>query len=86
MTSTRTMRDTRPQSAHLRHQWVGAALVDMGRGGTNTRAERAARSGRYVVPAGIQIDVLEVYCARCRATYDSAAAELPCTTVVRRVG
>jgi hypothetical protein len=48
---------------------VAAALVDVGRGNHDERAERAARTGRYVVPATAWLEVLEVYCSQCRAPY-----------------
>ena len=51
------------------HRWVGAALVDVGTGVHDGRAEHAARTGRYTVPAATRIEVLEVYCADCRAPY-----------------
>lgn len=60
------------------HRWVAAALVDVGQGAHDERAERAARTGRYIVPAGAWIEVLEVYCARCRAPYSPRAAALDC--------
>lgn len=44
------------------HRWVAAALVDVGLGVRDKRAERAARTGRYVVPAAMLLEVLEVYC------------------------
>ncbi|HET6624880.1 MAG TPA: hypothetical protein VFG63_00690, partial [Nocardioidaceae bacterium] len=59
------------------HRWVGAALVELGRGENSPRAERAARTGRYVVSAGTRIDVLEVYCADCRVPYGNGFSE-PC--------
>lgn len=60
------------------HRWVAAALVGVGSGGHDRRAERAARTGRYVVPATTRIDVLEVYCADCRAPYTERNAALGC--------
>jgi hypothetical protein len=61
------------------HRWVAAALVEVGRGGNDRRAEHAARTGRYVVPAATRINVLEVYCGECRAPYRpcDAASECP---------
>lgn len=50
------------------HQWVGAALVGMGEG-ESRRAEHAARTGRHVLRSATRIEVLEVYCARCRVRY-----------------
>jgi hypothetical protein len=60
------------------HRWVAAALVEVGRGDNDRRAEHAARTGRYVVPAATRIDVLEVYCAECRAPYRPCAATSEC--------
>lgn len=60
------------------HLWVGAALVGMGQGRTR-RAEHAARTGRHVLSAATRIEVLEVYCSRCRVAYDDHAATWPCT-------
>ncbi|HET7304309.1 MAG TPA: hypothetical protein VFJ12_07135 [Segeticoccus sp.] len=60
------------------HLWVGAALVGMGEGASR-RAEHAARTGRHVVAAGIRIEVLEVYCSRCRVRYSDRTCDTPCT-------
>jgi hypothetical protein len=59
------------------HQWVGAALVGMGQG-ESARAEHASRTGRHVLPAGTKVEVLEVYCRRCRVQYDDRAVSAPC--------
>ncbi|WP_152186876.1 hypothetical protein [Segeticoccus rhizosphaerae] len=59
------------------HVWVGAALVGMGQGDTR-RAEHAARTGRHVLPVGTRIEVLEVYCSRCRVPYSERACAWPC--------
>ncbi|HEX2894083.1 MAG TPA: hypothetical protein VHO29_08790 [Marmoricola sp.] len=59
------------------HQWVGAALVGMGEG-ESLRAEHASRTGRHVLPAATKIEVLEVYCGRCRIGYDDRLATVPC--------
>jgi hypothetical protein len=72
----------RPQQTH---RWVGAALVDLGLGEA-TRAEHAARTGRHVIRTATQIDVLEVYCARCRVRYAAQEIDEPCRTVVARAG
>ena len=61
----------------LTHLWVGAALVGMGQG-NNRRAEHAARTGRHVLSAATRIEVLEVYCARCRIPYSARACTWPC--------
>lgn len=61
----------------LGHQWVAAALVGMGAGGT-PRAEHAARTGKHVVPAATRIRVLEVYCSECRAGYTEARSASGC--------
>ena len=61
------------------HRWVAAALLELGYGGTNPRAERASRTGRHVVPPGTRIDVLEVYCAKCRIPYESRNDGEPCS-------
>lgn len=60
------------------HRWVAAALVDMG-DGANPRAEHAARTGRHVLLARTRVEVLEVYCTRCRVGYESHNAMLPCS-------
>lgn len=62
---------------HTGHDWVGATLVGMGRGET-ARAEHAARTGRHVLPARTKVEVLEVYCRRCRVSYQSAASAALC--------
>lgn len=70
---------------HTAHQWVGAALVGLGQG-DNRRAEHAARTERHVVPARTRIDVLEVYCARCRMRYSDRACDEVCSTGMLRAG
>jgi hypothetical protein len=62
----------------MRHTWVGAALVGVGEG-DSARAEHAARTGRHVLPEATKIQVLEVYCDRCRMRYDARQATAPCT-------
>jgi hypothetical protein len=59
------------------HQWVGAALVGMGKG-DSLRAEHASRTGRHVLPAATKIEVLEVYCRRCRVQYEDRLVTVPC--------
>lgn len=65
------------------HQWVAATLVGMGEGDTR-RAEHAARTGRHVLPSATRVEVLEVYCRRCRATYTPSAGQAPCEAVALR--
>ena len=67
------------------HQWVGAALVGLGTG-DNERATHAARTGRHVLPERTRIEVLEVYCGRCRLAYTPSAHRLPCVVQVPRAG
>ncbi|WP_301486161.1 hypothetical protein [Intrasporangium sp.] len=50
----------------------------MGQGETR-RAEHAARTGRHVLLARTRIEVLEVYCSRCRIHYSERACTRPCT-------
>jgi hypothetical protein len=68
------------------HRWVGAAVVALGNGPGSVRAEHAARTGRHVLPARTRVDVLEVYCSRCRVGYTSHAASRPCTGVATAAG
>ncbi len=68
------------------HRWVGAAVVALGNGPGSARAEHAARTGRHVLPAGTRVEVLEVYCGRCRVGYQSHAAGRPCPGVARAAG
>jgi hypothetical protein len=65
------------------HVWVGAALVAMGHGDTR-RAEHAARTGRHVLSARTRIEVLEVYCSRCRVRYSQHACGRPCAGAALR--
>jgi hypothetical protein len=65
------------------HVWVGAALVGMGQGDTR-RAEHAARTGRHVLTARTRIEVLEVYCSRCRVPYSERACGLTCSGAALR--
>jgi hypothetical protein len=76
------MQAQRTRPARLRtpivgHRWVGAALVELGVGANDRRAEHADRTGRHVLTPGTRLDVLEVYCADCRAPYTKSANE-PC--------
>ena len=73
----RTPRRTATTSADDDHQWVAAALVGMGSGGT-PRAEHAARTGKHVLPSATRIRVLEVYCADCRVAYGERASRATC--------
>jgi hypothetical protein len=68
-----------------RHQWVAAALVDLGRGRA-PRAEHAARTGKHVLEDRTGIEVLEVYCRRCRMPYGRPADRTPCTSLMVRAG
>lgn len=67
------------------HEWVGAAVVGLGQGDTR-RAEHAARTGRHVLNAATRIEVLEVYCHRCRMGYSARAERSACAAVVTRAG
>jgi hypothetical protein len=71
------------KSVDVRHQWVGAALVGLGEGDT-ARAEHAARTGRHVLRKATRIEVLEVYCRRCRIRYSASAGQVPCTVSMAR--
>lgn len=66
-----------PSEEAAAHVWVGAALVGMGQGNTR-RAEHAARTGRHVLTARTRIEVLEVYCSRCRVPYSQRACGGTC--------
>jgi hypothetical protein len=75
----------RETAAGTGHQWVGAALVGLGTG-ANERATHAARTGRHVLPERTRIEVLEVYCGRCRLAYSPSAHRLPCVVQAVRAG
>ncbi len=68
----------------LEHQWVAAAVVEIGRGTHTQRAERAMRTGRYILATSTRIEVLEVYCRRCRIPFSPRVARLECETAVDR--
>jgi hypothetical protein len=78
-----------PSNTHLpsgrTHHWVGAAIVSMGHGDTK-RAEHAARTGRHVLDERTRVEVLEVYCARCRVKYSRRSCAAPCTGVMAHAG
>jgi len=76
-------RSAHEQTNGTGHAWVGAALVGLGTGG-NGRAEHAARTGRHVVFDKTRIEVLEVYCGRCRLAYSPTAGRSPCRAVRTR--
>jgi hypothetical protein len=67
------------------HRWVGAALVGLGEGETR-RAEHAARTGRHVLHGATRIEVLEVYCRRCRVRYSASTLQVPCAATLSRAG
>lgn len=73
------------EAPDARHQWVGAALVGLGSGGAR-RAEHAARTGRHVLTRATRIEVLEVYCRRCRIGFGTTSDLLPCTPLAARAG
>jgi hypothetical protein len=79
-------RKVRRERAVARHRWVAAALVDVGSGTDNVRAEHAARTGRHVVRAATRIEVLEVYCANCRLLYGERSYDEPCSRGMVRAG
>jgi hypothetical protein len=56
--------------------------VDVGHGERDKRAERAARTGRYVVPAAMWLEVLEVYCGQCRVPYSRRLATAECPAML----
>lgn len=55
----------------MSHEWVGAGLLPLDR----NRAEKASRSGKISVTAVI-IEVLDVYCRKCRREYTAANGDL----------
>lgn len=55
------------------HSWVGAATVEL----SGKQAAHADLRGSIRVPTETRVDVLEVYCGRCRRPYDDVADE-PC--------
>jgi hypothetical protein len=61
------------QEARVDHSWVGAATVGL----TDKQAAHADLRGSVRVPVETRVDVLEVYCGRCRRPYDDVADE-PC--------
>jgi hypothetical protein len=65
------------------HQWVGAAVVGLG-DGASRRAEHAHRTSRHVLRQATRIEVLEVYCRRCRVRYTPATEQLPCAAQLPR--
>jgi hypothetical protein len=67
------------------HQWVGAAVVGLG-DGASSRAEHAHRTGRHVLRQATRIEVLEVYCHRCRVQYTASADLVPCAAQMVRAG
>lgn len=71
------------KSGQVGHEWVGAALVGLGRSGTR-RAEHASRTGWHFLPARTKVEVLEVYCARCRTLYDPRTERAACSAVLAR--
>lgn len=64
MTTVDEAAETAPVKVRPKHLWVGASEVSLGR----SNAAKAARRGRVVIPAAVEIVVVEVYCRRCRVT------------------
>lgn len=72
---------TRPPLTTDAHKWVAAANIRVDR----RRAEVAARSGKMVIPHGVQVEVLDVYCGRCRTRYE-IGRDLPCQIGPQHIG
>lgn len=71
---------TRPPTDDA-HQWVAAANIRVDR----RRAEVAARSGRMLISHKLQVEVVDVYCKRCRTTYENGR-DLPCRIGPQHIG
>lgn len=56
---------------NLPHEWVGAGLLLL----TRKHAEQATRSGKVTIVSRITVDVLDVYCRKCRRAYAVAKDE-----------
>jgi hypothetical protein len=61
------------KSGNQAHTWIFATTCR----GDEKAAEMASRSGRTTVVVDTTLDVLDVYCERCRRTYDDVAGR-PC--------
>lgn len=53
------------------HEWVGAGLLLL----DTKRAEQATRSGKVTIVSRVSVDILDVYCRKCRRPYQSAKDE-----------
>lgn len=51
------------------HEWIGAGMVRL----DPPRAMKASRTGKVTILSRLTIDVLDVYCNKCRRSYDDAA-------------
>lgn len=54
------------------HEWVGAGLLLLDR----KRAEQATKSGKVTIVSRLVVDVLDVYCRKCRRQYTDAKDDL----------
>lgn len=63
-----------PRVISAQHQWVAATEVDL----DERRARRARNRGTVRVAADTKVEVMEVYCAMCRRSFDDAA-DTPCS-------
>lgn len=60
-----------PQAVSRTHKWVVAATVDIPAG----LAAQAFRRGTARLPEKTKIDVLEVYCGKCRRPFERVAED-----------
>lgn len=54
------------------HEWVGAGLLLLDR----KRAEQATKSGKVTIVSRLTVDILDVYCRKCRRTFAEAKSDI----------
>lgn len=57
---------------NLPHEWVGAANILLDR----RRAEQANSVGHVIITSRLTVEVLDVFCRKCRRSYEDAIDEL----------
>ncbi len=65
------------------HLWVAATEVSVPR----SAAAKVARRGKFILPASVEVGVVEVYCRRCRRTLtDEREAQSNCVLGPQHIG
>lgn len=64
-----------------KHEWVGAGLLIL----DTKRAATAAKSGKVTIVSKVTLDILDVYCRKCRRQYAAANGD-GCVLASQHIG